>query len=453
MLLALLIAVEAALKPLVKVEGPVILEHVRVIDGTGAPPREDQTLYLEGGKLAAAAPANAQRIDLREHTVFPGLVGMHDHLFYPAGDAIFHEMPRSFPALYLAAGVTTIRTTGSIEPYTDIEVKKDIDAGKQAGPKIHITGPYIEGAGSWTPVMHQLRGPDDARRTVDYWAGQGATSYKLYNFLTRAEASAAIETAHKRGLKVTGHLCSIGFTEAARLGIDNLEHGILVDTEFYPGKKPDECPAQAALKALQTLSPSDPRIAAMISELVKRKVAITSTLAVFEAIAPGRFDRVVTARVLDALSPDARGALLARHTLGAQRPEPLDWEALLKLEMQFERAFAKAGGLLLAGCDPTGNGAALAGYGDQREVELLVEAGFTPLEALRIATLNGATFLGAQERIGSIAVGKDADLVVVKGDPSRTISDIEKVEIVFKDGVGYDPARLAQSVRGLVGIR
>jgi imidazolonepropionase-like amidohydrolase len=121
--------------------------------------------------------------------------------------------------------------------------------------------------------------------------------------------------------------------------------------------------------------------------------------------------------------------------------------------MQFERAFAKAGGQLLAGCDPTGNGAALAGYGDQREVELLVEAGFTPIEALKIASWDGALWLGAQERIGAIGQGRDADLVVVKGDPSRNISDIEKIEIVFKDGVGYDPQKLVESVRGLVGIR
>jgi len=182
MLLAILLAVDAALKPFLKIDAPaVVLEHARVIDGTGAPPREDQTLYIVEGKLAASAPAGAQRIDLRDHTVFPGLVGMHDHIFYPAGGAIFHEMARSFPRLYLAAGVTTIRTAGSIEPYTDLELKKEIDSGKQPGPRMYVTGPYIEGKGTWTPQMHQVRGPDDARRTVEFWAGQGATSFKLYS--------------------------------------------------------------------------------------------------------------------------------------------------------------------------------------------------------------------------------------------------------------------------------
>ncbi len=126
---------------------------------------------------------------------------------------------------------------------------------------------------------------------------------------------------------------------------------------------------------------------------------------------------------------------------------------LFKKELEFELAFAKAGGLLLAGPDPTGNGGVLPGFGDQREVELLVEAGFTPVEAIKIATMNGATYLGQQDHIGSIAAGKQADLVLIKGDPSKKIEDIENVETVFKDGVGYDSQKLIESVRGQVGIR
>jgi imidazolonepropionase-like amidohydrolase len=95
----------------------------------------------------------------------------------------------------------------------------------------------------------------------------------------------------------------------------------------------------------------------------------------------------------------------------------------------------------------------IAGFGDQREVELLVEGGFTPLEAIHIATANGAEFLGVQDKIGTLAVGKTADIVVLQGDPSINIKDIEKVELVFKDGVGYDSAKLIDSVKGLVGLR
>ena len=109
--------------------------------------------------------------------------------------------------------------------------------------------------------------------------------------------------------------------------------------------------------------------------------------------------------------------------------------------------------MLIAGLDPTGNGGVVAGFGDLREVELLVEAGFTPVEAIKIASLNGAKFLGRDSQIGSIAAGKAADLMVVKGNPAADISDIENVEIVFKDGVGYDSEKLIQSVQGLVGVR
>jgi imidazolonepropionase-like amidohydrolase len=451
MLIALLLAAESALQPFIKIDAPaLVLEHVRVIDGTGAPPRDDQTLFIDHGKLTAQAAAGAQHLDLTGRTIFPGLVGMHDHLFYPAGGGVFHEMATSFPRLYLAAGVTTIRTTGSIEPYSDLEIKRDIERGVIPGPKIWITGPYIEGDIPWTQQLRRLHGPAEFRRMVDYWADQGATSFKLYNFPTREEMGAAIDESHKRGIKITGHLCSVGFTEAARLGIDDLEHGIWVDTEFYSKKKPDECAAREASAELTEMSAADPRLAALIQELVKRRVAITSTLPVFDAFAEAGFRRALTPAVLDALSTETRSRLLANHLAG--RPPEMALK-MNKLEMAFELAFVKAGGTLLAGCDPTGNGAVLAGYGDQREVELLVEAGFTPLEALRIASWNGAAFLGQEQRIGSIAPGKDADLVVVKGDPSKNIADVEKVEIVFKDGVGYDPQKLAESVRGLVGIR
>jgi imidazolonepropionase-like amidohydrolase len=450
--IAILIAASAAVQPFVKYEAPALaLTHVRVIDGTGSPPREDQTICISGGKIAAACPASAQQLDLTGRTVMPGLVGMHDHLFYPVGGAIFGEMARSFPRLYLAAGVTTIRTAGSIEPYSDLELKKNIDKGLEAGPKIHITGPYLEGEGSFALQMHAIKDPEDARATVRFWAGQGATSFKAYNTLTRAELGAAIDEAHKLKLKVTGHLCSIGFTEAARLGIDDLEHGIIVDTEFFSGKKLDACPdTRGAYEELSKMSPDDPRIAALIKELVDRHVALTSTLAVFDPITEAGFKRALTPAVLEALAPDARSRILAGHAGGR---DPAMWTPIVKLEMEFERRFAKAGGLLIAGCDPTGNGTTLAGYGDWRDVELLVEAGFTPLEALKIHSLNGAQWLGAQDRIGSIAPGKDADLVVVAGDPSKNVADLEKVEVVFKDGIGYDPQKLVASVRGLVGAR
>ena len=459
--------ISSDVRQFVKAEAPVLaLTHVRVIDGTGAAAREDQTVIISKGHIDSlgdatlAIPAGAQVMDLHGDSVIPGLVGMHDHLFYPMGNGIFGEMGFSFPRLYLAGGVTTIRTGGSLEPYTDLEIKKAIDSGQTPGPHMHVTGPYLEGKGSWALQMHQLTGPEDATRTVNFWLDQGVDNFKAYNFITADELSAAIHAAHQRGAKVTGHLCSIGFREAAALGIDDLEHGLLVDTEFFPWKKPGECPdTPKDMPFLANFDLQAKPARDMIVELVQHHVAITSTLPVFEVDVPGR--PAIQERVLTALSPDARSAFLGNKvrvsdTSRLRRIYGTDTSpiaAAFKKEMEFEYAFAKAGGLLLAGEDPTGIGGVLAGYGDQREVELLVEAGFTPLGAIHIATANGAQYLGESDRIGTIASGKQADLVVIRGDPSGKIEDIENVEIVFKDGIGYDSAKLIESVRGVVGSR
>jgi imidazolonepropionase-like amidohydrolase len=390
--------------------------------------------------------------------VMPGLVGMHDHLFYPAGDVIFHEMAISFPRLYLAGGVTTIRTAGSVEPYLDLALSKQIDRGEVPGPHIHVTGPYLEGPGTFAPQMSEINTPEEAVATVNFWSDRGVDNFKAYNFISRAVLKAAIETAHKRGIKVTGHLCSIGFREAASLGIDDLEHGLTVDTEFFSGKKPDQCPDEEAVaQELIKMRVTDAPIQETIRDLVAHQVAVTSTLPVFELFVPDKVP--LQPRVLEAMSQEARSQFLenrVRFDLPRRDPktgEPRPWARVFEQEKQFERAFVLAGGLLLAGEDPTGMGGDLAGFGDQREVELLVEAGFTPLEAIHIATSNGAQYLGELERIGTIAAGKQADLVVIRGDPSKKIEDIEKVETVFKGGIGYDSGKLIESVRGLVGIR
>jgi hypothetical protein len=244
-------------------------------------------------------------------------------------------------------------------------------------------------------------------------------------------------------------LCSIGFTEAADLGMDDLEHGIVVDQEFNAAKKPDECPPAANdHPSIEKLEIASEPVQAVIQKLVQRHVAVTSTLVIFETFAPNR--PPLQDRVLQALSLPSRIDYLSARTKVAEGKG--SGAELLKKEMQFERDFVKAGGLLLSGADPTGYGGVLAGFGDQRQTELLVEAGFTPLEAMHIVTQNGAEFLGEGDRIGTLTAGKRADLVVIKGDPSQTIEDIENVEIVFKDGIGYDSRKLIDSVQGAVGF-
>jgi imidazolonepropionase-like amidohydrolase len=453
----------------VSVDTPVfVLDHVRVIDGTGAPAKEDQAVVIANGKIqfvgpdaSAQIPQAAQRMDRAGYTVIPGLVGMHNHLYYTDSFAVqvvdgkvgepglfVAEIPYTAPRLYLAAGVTTMRTTGSLEPYTDLKVKRRIDANLMPGPSIDATAPYLEGAATRFAQMHELAGPDDAKRMVDYWAAEGMTSYKAYMNITREELGVAIQEAHAHKLKLTGHLCSVTWPEAVALGIDDLEHGpVFADTEFVADKKPDVCPSGGSSSwAKQDINGR--QVQELIHNLVSHHVAVTSTLPVFEASVPGR--PKLQPRTLAAMSAEsAQSYLTARARVALDSP----MTALMRKEMDFEVAFAKAGGLLLAGPDPTGNGGVLPGFGDQREIELLVEAGFTPVEAIQIATENGALYLGQQDRIGTLAPGKQADFVLIKGDPSKRIDEIENVETVFKAGIGYDSEKLIDRVRAQVGIR
>ncbi|HKD59605.1 MAG TPA: amidohydrolase family protein [Terracidiphilus sp.] len=456
--------------PFIAVSSPsFVLNHVRIIDGTGAPAKEDQAVVVSNGKIdsivpaaSLQAPAGAQILDRPGYSVIPGLVGMHDHLYYTDSYSVqigehgdlgepglfVAELPYTAPRLYLAAGVTTMRTTGSVEPYTDLKVKRRIDDGLMPGPAMDASAPYLEGPHTRFAQMHELAGPDDARRLVDYWADEGMTSFKAYMNITRDQLRAAIEEAHARKMKLTGHLCSVTWPEAISLGIDDLEHGpVFADTEFVADKKPDLCPPRGAA-SWTNVAIDSPQVKQLINDLIAHHVAVTSTLPVFEASVPLR--PRLQPRFLQALSSDAAHSYLAaRARVQASSPAG----ALMRKEMDFEVAFVRSGGLLLAGPDPTGNGGVLPGFGDQREIELLVEAGFTPVEAIHIATENGAIYLGRQDRIGTLAAGKQGDLVLIKGDPSRNIDDIENVEIVFKAGVGYDSAKLIDSVRGQVGIR
>jgi enamidase len=439
----------------ITVNAPVIaLTHVRVIDGTGAAPRDDQTVVIRDGNIAALGdsartppPAGATVIDLTGKSVTPGLVMLHEHLYYPTGPGIYGNVAISFSRLYLAGGVTTLRTGGNVNGIEDINLARRIAAGEIAGPDIDATMPYVNGENTFLQ-MDTVKTPDEARAHIKYWADRGATSVKAYMQISRAALKTTIDEAHARHLKVTGHLCSVTYAEAADLGIDNLEHGFMPATDFVADKQPDVCPGQArGQQTIAALDESGAPINALISKLIAKHVALTSTLTVFETFTPG----TPTPPGLDVLTPSLKDAFFRARERANSNPSSV-YRALYPKNLKLERAFARAGGLLVAGTDPTGSGGVIAGFSDQRQLELLVDEGFTPLEAITIGTLNGAKYLGRDARIGSIAVGKQADLVVVRGNPAATMSDIRKVETVFKKGVGYDHDKLVASVSGQVGV-
>ncbi len=439
----------------IAVDGPAIaLTHVKVIDGTGAPAMADQTVLIQGDRITGLGPSSTVRIptgfdivDLAGHTLIPGLIGLHDHSYYTGGNGRAAQLSFSGSRLYLASGVTTIRTTGARSPYEELNLKRDIEAGRVIGPTIFATGPYLTGEqGSRT--MTRLESADQARRVVRYWAEEGVSWFKAYTWISRAELGAAIDEAHRLGVKVTAHLCSVGYQEAVALGIDNVEHGLFANSEYAPNKRPDECPS-GFRDSYPDLDVSSPEVQRTFRDMIDAGVAMTSTLVVYEISVSGR--PPIDERVYDVLAPEIADevreiAIARRAGRGAISP------AMLAKAMEYERAFVAAGGLLGAGVDPTGYGAAPPGLGDQRNYELLLEAGFSAPEVVQIMSANGAKVLGIDADVGTITAGMVADLVVIEGD-LEVVGNLHGTKIVFRHGVGWDAGKLVDSIRGIVGIR
>ena len=436
-------------------QNAIAITNVTLIDGTGAEAKTQQTIIFEAGRIkevgdtaSVTLPTGIHVIDGAGKSVIPGLVMMHEHMFYPTGNRNYTEMLYSFPRLYLSGGTTTLRTGGTMNPYADLAVRDAILQGKAIGPDIDVTAAYLNGPGLPIFKVNALDGPQDARRMVTYWADEGVTSYKAYMHIRKDELQQVLEVAHSRGHKVTGHLCSITYREAADLGMDNLEHGFFVASDFVDDKKENECP-RGVRQSLVNLDVDSPEVNELFKHLIKNDVAVTSTLTIFETYAKGR--PLAYTDALDMLIPQAREQYLSRYEKIA-RSDNEDYAILFDKMMAMEKKFVDMGGTLLVGTDPTGYGGVVAGFASKRAIELLVESGFSLGHAIKIASLNGASFLERSDEIGSIEQGKRADLVLVNGDLSEGIQAIRNMEAVFKNGVGYNPQEIHASVKGVVGL-
>jgi imidazolonepropionase-like amidohydrolase len=426
--------------PLLRDVSRIALRNVRIVDGTGAPARQNQTLIIERGQIRAIGnaadmnvPEGTRTLDLDGRTVLPGFVMLHEHMFDGTAENITIPQPFTSPRLYLAFGVTTIRTAGTDHPYVDLNVKRGIDRGTMPGPEMHLTGPFLNGEGGRFLTEKIVRDPEDGRRAVRYWAAEGFTSFKVYQQISKDALAAIIDEAHRLGLPVTAHLASVTCREAAEIGIDNLEHAF--------------GPCTRRTKDDLGTDPNGPEAQSLIRLLIERKVVLTFTPVTANLSLPP--DQV------ELLHRDRRERYereqmkLADGSVPVRRDQPLR-----QISGDLTLAFARAGGRLVLGSDPNALGAGrMPGVADHDSIKQAVAIGFTPLETIRMATLSGATFLGIQDRTGSIAVGKEADLQVVRGAPDQDIRDIDNVEIVFANGIAYDPALLLSRVKGLVGWR
>lgn len=432
------------------------ITNVLLLDGTGGAPQARQTVVVRDGRIVEVGPsarvrvpAGALTIDGTGNTLIPGIMGLHDHLYYTASGGRSMAMSFSGPRLYLASGVTTIRTTGTQSPYVDINMKRNVDAGNVPGPRIHITTPYLTGEGGGG-TMSVATTAEQARRFVAYWAAEGATWIKFYTNISREAMGAAIDEGHRRGMRATGHICAVTYREAVALGIDDLAHGAHTASDFVAGKEPDRCPTNLMAVLDTAVQPQSALARDVIDSMVRGNVSMTTTIPIYELFYQGR--GMPTPRTLELMAPEVATAYMAeRKAIDTAATWPLTPGGLQRA-MAFDREFFLRGGVLAAGVDPTGNGGALPGLGDQRGYELLIEAGFTPPQAVQVLTLNGAKILGVAGELGSIQTGKTADLVLLRGDLTRDPTVIRSPVTVFKQGVGYDSERLYSAVRGRVGI-
>ena len=422
--------------PLLRDVSRVALRNVRIIDGTGAPARQNQTLIIDhdriralGGVTKVVIPEGTQTLDLGGRTVLPGFVMLHEHMFYASANDNTHPQPFTSPRLFLAFGLTTIRTAGTDHPYVELNLKRSVDAGQVPGPEMHLTSPFMNGDGSGFLGEKVVRDAEDARRAVRYWAAEGFTSFKAYQLISKDALAAIIDEAHRLGFPVTAHLRSVTCREAVELGIDNLEHA------FGPCTRLTE-------DNLGT-DPDGPRAQDFIRLLIARKVVLTFT--------PVTRNLALSRAQVELLHPERRERYQREQRTAETSAPP---NPIAQFAGRLTLAFARAGGRIVLGSDPNSVGEGrIPGLAAHDTIKQVVRIGFSPLETIRMATLAGATFLGIQDRTGSITVGKEADLQVVRGAPDQDIGDIDNVEIVFANGVAYDPALLLSRVKGLVGWR
>jgi len=414
----------------VGLSGTYLLRKVTVIDGTGGPAKRDQAILIEAGSIKfvgsadrAPLPPNAQILDLPGRTVIPGLVAMHEHMVEANGTT---------PRLLLANGVTTARLAGADRPFLELATRRWIREGRIPGPELFLTAPFVsepfENLVRYRfVILHELTSEKEAREFVRYWAAAGFDAIKVYRGVRAEMLRVLVDEARRNDIYVLGHIQRVTCLEAARAGMRSLEHGLSTCVDD--------------LRDADGREVRDPESAVMrerFSELIRLGMTITETPVDLSPL---------TEKELDVLHVGARAEydrLSANHDLGPGALPGSEDQAPAGMTV----AFFRGGGRVMLGADSSGV-PRIPGFANLRALRLLYTAyGFDPLEAIRIAALEGARFLGIDDRTGTAETGKEADLVVLRGDPTARFADVENIELVFSNGALFYPKQLLGEVRG-----
>jgi imidazolonepropionase-like amidohydrolase len=407
--------------------GVIALAGADLIDGTGRPAVKDAVVVYDGAKIIAAGPRasvkvpeGATTVDVSGKTIVPGLWDMHAH---------FQQVEHG--AAYLASGVTTVRDMGNILEFVT-GVRDAIDAGKGLGPRILVDG-LVDGEGPRAAGTIIIKSNADIVPVIDRLKKAGCLEVKLYSSIDPRLVRPIAAEAHRRGMRVVGHIPEgMDIVAALDAGFDGVSHAQYLFSPLFAAGEMTKMARSAVRKRVVEAKFDDPKLVQVVRAFTARKAFLDDTIALFELLHHSQEESGKREPGLAKVPRELRGMF------EDVRPEDVaERGAFFDRYLAFVGELHKRGVPIVAGTDIS-----VPGHSLHREVELYVQAGFTPMEAIQAATIVPARAMHLDKEVGTIEAGKRADLVVLGGDPIADIHNIRKVESVVARGKTYEPAPL-----------
>ncbi len=404
-----------------------------LIDGTGSAPVSDSAVVIQNGRIVAAGPRSgikipkdATTVDAHGKTILPGLWDMHAH---------FEQV--EWGPIYLAAGVTTVRDCGNEFEFITA-VRDAIAQGRGLGPRLLLAG-IVDGTGTYTIGVQRVDTPEQARQWTDRYHDAGFQQMKIYSSVKLEELKIVADEAHRLGMTVTGHVPEgLNAYQAIEAGQDQINHiGYIADLMKAP--LPENASRLDRFKAGATIDIASPQAQKAIAFLKDHHTVVDPTIALSE------FFTATTAKPPASFEPGVNKVApeLAEQLTDVAPPTERTEisEKVFEKELEIVEALHKAGIPIVAGTDQT-----VPGHSLHREIELYVQAGFTPMEAIQAATIVPARAMGIDKESGTVEKGKRGDLILINGNPLEDIHNTRNVEYVITNGTMYRTAELWQSV-------